>query len=194
MDALQFFLLHHQRVHAQIESSFLNKLTEDQIRCRPYERSNSIAWLVWHMARCEDAMGFIVSGRRQVLFEGDWLSRFSLSRHDIGTGMTDEDVDDFTTRVDVPALKAYYSAVGNRTREMVKGLRPGDLDEVTDSARLSQALVEDGTAKENIIDFLIWERKGNTKGWWLGHLGWGHNQTHRGEALTIRGMQGIRAR
>lgn len=194
MDALQFFLLHHERLHAQVEREFLSGLSDDQMRSRPYKGSNSIAWLVWHMARCEDLMGFIIAGRRQVLAEADWLSRFNLSRHDIGTGMMDEEVGDFTTRVDNAALQEYYKAVGKTTQEVVRSLRPEDLDEVPDSAYLSRKLVADGTAKENIIDFLIWEREGNTKGWWLGHLGIGHNQLHRGEALTVRGLQGVRNR
>jgi hypothetical protein len=194
MDTLQFFQLHHERLHAQIEREFLNKLTDDQMRLRPYECSNSIAWLVWHMARCEDLMGFILTGHPQVLAEEEWLSRFDLSRHDIGTGMTDEEVGDFTTRVNLTTLKEYYKVVGKRTLEVVKGLRPEDLDEVPDSAYLSQKLVADGTAKENIIDFLIWEREGKNKGFWLGQLGLTHNHLHRGEALTIRGLQGIRNR
>jgi len=194
MDALQFFLLHHDRVHSQVEREFLTGLTDEQMRSRPYERSNSIAWLVWHMARCQDLMSFIIAGRRQVLAETDWLSRFNLSRHDIGTGMNDEEVADFTSRVDIVSLKDYYKAVGKRTQELAQSLRPEDLDEIPDPAYLSRKLVEDGTARENIIDFLIWEREGNTKGWWLGHLGIAHNQLHRGEALTVRGLQGIRNR
>jgi hypothetical protein len=194
MDALQLFLLHHERVHAQVEREFLNPLTEEQMKARPYEHSNSIAWLVWHMARCEDLMNFIVSGRPQVLAEKDWLARFDLSRHDIGTGMSDEEVGNFTEIVDLAALKDYYKAVGNLTQTVVRDLKPEDLDEVPDLAYLTQRLVADGTAKNDIIDFLIGERKGNNKGWWLVHLGLTHNHLHRGEALTIRGMQGIQNR
>jgi hypothetical protein len=194
MDALQLFLQHHQRVHAQVEREFLNSLTEEQMRLRPYEHSNSIAWLVWHMARCEDLMNFIVSGRSQLLSEKGWLARFDLSRHDIGTGMNDEEVGDFTERVDPAALKDYYKAVGNLTQTTVRDLKPEDLDEVPDPAYLTQRLVADGTARDDIVDFLIGERKGNNKGWWLVHLGLTHNHLHRGEALTNRGMQGIRNR
>jgi uncharacterized damage-inducible protein DinB len=194
MDALQLFLGHHQRVHAQVEREFLDRLTPEQIRLRPYPGSNSIAWLVWHMARCEDLMDFIITGRSQVLAQEDWLSRFSLSRHDIGTGMNDEEVGNFTERVDLVALKDYYQAVGQQTQKVVQKLKPEELDEVPDAAYLSSKLVEDGTANQNIVDFLIWEREGNNKGWWLVHLGLTHNHLHRGEALTIRGMQGIRNR
>ncbi|MFQ6026827.1 MAG: DinB family protein [Dehalococcoidia bacterium] len=194
MDTLEFFLLHHERLHSQIERDFIQRLTGDQMRYRPAENINSIAWLVWHMARCEDLMSFILCARRQVLSEGDWLTRFNLTQHDIGTGMQDEEVGEFTSRVDLELLGDYYSSVGRRTIEVIQGLKSEDLNEVPDSAYLSQALVADGTARENIIDFLIWEREGNTKGWWLGHLGLAHNHLHRGEALTVRGMQGIRNR
>jgi hypothetical protein len=194
MDAIQLFLVHHQRVHAQVKRELLDLLSPAQMRLRPYPGFNSIAWLVWHMARCEDLMGFIVAGQSQVLTQGDWLSRFSLSRHDIGTGMNDEEVGDFTERVDVVALKEYYQAVGRQAQAVVQKLKPEDLDEVPDAAYLSSKLVEDGTANPNIIDFLIWEREGNNKGWWLVHLGLTHNHLHRGEALTNRGMQGIKNR
>jgi uncharacterized damage-inducible protein DinB len=194
MDALQFFLLHHQRVHAQIESTFLNKLTEDQMRCRPYERSNSIAWLVWHMARCEDVMSLVITGRRQVLGEGDWLTRFNLARRDIGTGMSDEEVAAFTDKVHIPTLTGYYRAVGQKTREMVGSLRPENLDEVPYPENLRRALLAEGAVGEDLISWIVGEREGNTKGWWLGHLGVNHNQMHRGEALTVLGLQGVRSR
>jgi uncharacterized damage-inducible protein DinB len=193
MDTLQFFLFHYERLHTQVERDFLIGLRDDQMRSRPYEGSNSIAWLIWHMARCEDMTSFIIAERRQVLAEGDWLARFNLSRHDIGTGMTDEEVGNFTDEVDLAALKDYYKAVGQRTREVVQSLRPEDLDETPDSRQLRRVLFEDGTLSENIL-WVIDEREGRNKGHWLGASGLTHSNLHRGEALTIRGMQGIRNR
>jgi uncharacterized damage-inducible protein DinB len=190
MDALQFFLLHHKQTHWQVERDFLTGLSDEQMRCRPYERSNSIAWLVWHMARCEDMMGLTIAGRPQVLDEGDWLKRLHLSIRDVGTGMADEEVSDFSARVDIAALRAYYETVGRRTVEVVKSLRPEDLDEVPNL----QKLRAEGVFRENAM-WAISEREGKrTNGQWLGHLGIAHNQTHRGEALTIRGLLGIRNR
>ena len=53
MDALQFFLLHPERVHSQVEREFLTGLTDEQMRSRPYERSNSMpGWFgTWHAAK-----------------------------------------------------------------------------------------------------------------------------------------------
>ena len=165
MDALEFFLLHHQRVHAQIETNFLDDLTEEQMRRRPYQGSNSIASLVWHLARCEDMMSLVITGRRQVLGQGDWLSRLNLARRDIGTGMSDEEVGDFTNQVDIPTLAGYYRAVGQKTREVVTILRPENLDEVPDPENLRRALLAEGAIGEDLVSWIVGEREGNPKGW-----------------------------
>jgi len=188
MDAREFFLLHHGRVHSQVEREFLQRLSDEQIRLRP-DGLNSIAWLVWHMARCEDAINVLIAGRPQVLDQENWLTRLNLSLRDVGTGMADDEVSDLSARLDLAALRGYYTAVGRRTVEVVKSLRPQELDEIPDLYRLRA----EGVFRENAM-WAISEREGQTKGWWLGHLGIGHNQMHRGQALTIRRLQGIRNR
>ncbi len=86
-------------------------------------------------------------------------------------------------------LRGYYNAVGRSTVEVVKTLRSQELDAMPDLHRLHT----EGICREEAM-WAISEREGQTKGWWLGHLGLGHNQMYRGEALTIRGLQGIRNR
>ena len=194
MDTLEFFLLHHGRLHSGTERVLFDELTKEQMRFRYREDVNSIAWLVWHMARCEDIMNVIIADRPQVLSEGAWLSRFNLSQHEIGTGMSDDEVGDFSTVIDLDVLRDYYRAVGENTQAMVRRLSPNELDEVPDSAQLSRSLAADGSVRETVIDWLIWEREGNDKGWWLGHLGLTHNYLHRGEGMIVRGLQGVRGR
>jgi hypothetical protein len=74
MDAIDFLVLQHERLHRQVERDFLHGLSEAQMRLRPYGL-NSIAWLVWHMTRCEDALN-ILMGRSQVLDELPDMDRF----------------------------------------------------------------------------------------------------------------------
>jgi hypothetical protein len=188
MDAREFFLLHHGRVHAQVEKDFLHDLSEAQMRLRP-AGLNSIAWIVWHMARCEDVINVLLAERPQVLDQEDWLTRLNLSPRDVGTGMADNEVSAWSARVNLEALCGYYTAVGQSTVEVVTTLRPQALDEMPDLHRLHT----EGVFREAAM-WAISEREGQTKGWWLGHLGLGHNQMHRGEALTIRGLQGIHNR
>jgi DinB superfamily len=126
MDAREFFLIHHEQVHSQRE--LLQGLSDEQMRLRP-NGLNSVAWIVWHMARCEDALNVLVASRPQVLDQNDWLTRLNVSLRDVGTGMTDEEVSDLSARLDLGVMRDHYHAVGRRTVEMVKSLRPQDLNE-----------------------------------------------------------------
>jgi len=188
MDAIDFFVLHHGRLHMQVARDFLQGLSDEQLRFRP-DGLNSIAWLVWHMARCENALNLLLAGCPQVLDEEHWLPRLQLSIRDVGTEMDDDEVSDLSARIDLTALRDYYTAVGRRTVEVVRSLRPEALDELPDLGRLRV----DGVFRDKAL-WAIVEREGQTKGWWLGQLGIAHSQSHRGQATVIRLLQGNRRR
>ena len=78
MDVIDFFVQHYRRLHMQVERDFLHGLTEAQMRLRP-QGLNSIAWLVWHMARYEDILNLLLAGRPKVLDEEHWLPRLQVS-------------------------------------------------------------------------------------------------------------------
>ena len=70
MEACPFFLLRHQPVHSYVTKDLLTEITDEQIRCRPVQGINTIAWIVWHMARAEDiALNRFVAHRPQLFFE-----------------------------------------------------------------------------------------------------------------------------
>jgi hypothetical protein len=185
MDAIEFFVLHHERLHQQVARDFLQGLSEAQMRLRP-QGLNSIAWLVWHMARCEDALNLLLVGRPQVLDEEGWLPRLQLSIRDVGTEMSDDEASDLSARIHLTALRDYYTAVGQRTVEVVRSLHPETLDELPDLDRFRAA----GVFREQAL-WAIVERAGQTKGWWLGQLGIAHSQSHRGQATVIRLLQEV---
>jgi hypothetical protein len=65
MDALQMLLRDHARAHSNavgqpeggisIADFVVSGLDDDQIRRSPQAGMNSLAWLIWHMARAEDS-------------------------------------------------------------------------------------------------------------------------------------------
>jgi hypothetical protein len=73
--------------------------------------------------------------------------------------------------------------------EVVRSLRPDALDERPDLQRLRAA----GVLRDNAL-WVIEQREGQTKGWWLGQLGIAHSQSHRGQATVIRLLQEGRRR
>jgi hypothetical protein len=194
--ATQLFLADHARVHgsAMAEAEAINlgdvvwrDLGNDQLRLRLPGHS-SIAWFLWHIARCEDvAINTVLRDRPQVLDEDDWSSQMRVERRDIGTAMTDEQVDALSSAVDLAALRAYRDAVGRATRAWAADLDLAALDTpVADAGRRSAAAGAFGAGAGWITDF--WD--GRTRGWFLGWLGVGHHYMHLAECIHIAQMLG----
>jgi hypothetical protein len=145
---------------------------------------NSIAWLLWHTARTEDVtMNLLVAEGPQVL-DDEWLARLGLSRRDIGTAMSDDEVSDISRKVDIEALFAYREAVGRRTREIAGSIAPEELDIIIDEARI-KALTDAGALTEEAFRVArFWH--GKTKRFLFNMPASGHQFMHLGEALTTR--------
>jgi hypothetical protein len=190
MDVLQFFLPLHKMMHTQIAARF-SQLTDDQMRFRPHPQLNSIVWLLWHMARSEDmAVNRLIANRPDVLHGEGWAPRLHVSRHDMGTGMTDEEVAAFSAGVDIAALRGYSAAVGRRTQEVVRGLRVEELDDVPDPAHVHRVLGEEEVMGPNAA-WLEPLYVGKNKGWLLLQLALRHPSGHLGQATLVRKMQGL---
>jgi len=134
MDARDLLLDEHGRMHAasvtgqkgSLAERTFGGLSDEQMRVRPREDLNSLAWLMWHIARAEDIFSnIILSGRDQVVDDG-WLPRLKISRRDFGIGMSKPEVAELTAQVDVTALRDYRDAVGRRTQEVIRGFGPAD--------------------------------------------------------------------
>ena len=70
MDGVGLFLLRYNAIHGGFVDELFAGLTDAQVRARPHGL-NSVAWLVWHATRVEDAaVSRFVTDRPQVLTEG----------------------------------------------------------------------------------------------------------------------------
>ena len=189
MDALVFFALRYHDVHKAFDD-LLDGLTDAQLRQRPHG-ANSVAWLLWHVARCEDlGVNRFVADRPQVLDDEGWLARLNVPRRDIGSDMTDAEVADLNDRVDVAALRGYWAAVYRRTLTVVQELRPADLAAPVSPAHVRRVAVEEGAIGPNAGWFEpYWEAKPN-RGWFLDDLALTHSWGHCYEAFVTRGLLG----
>ncbi|MDN5765451.1 MAG: DinB family protein [Humibacillus sp.] len=108
-------------------------LSNDELLWRPDGDANSVAWLLWHLARQADVQIAGLAEADPVWKEQGWLERFALPYDptSIGYGMSSADVGDFT--IADPALFAgYQSAVHDRTLSLVDSLTDDDYDTVID--------------------------------------------------------------
>lgn len=94
--------------------------------------ANTVAWLVWHLARVQDDHIAGVADSEQVYIAQGWNDRFGLPFDDdaIGYGQSTEDVG--KVDVDADLLVGYVDAVHARTVEYLDTLTAEDLDRVID--------------------------------------------------------------
>jgi len=167
------------------EDLVLGGLTEAQLRLRPADDLSSVAWLVWHITRCEDvAVNVAIAGRPQVLDDG-WAAKLGVGRDDIGTGMTPREVADLSERVDIDVLLSYRHAVGRQTRDVIAAIDDGTIEAPVDADRDRQVAV--------LGDHVGWAvgRRPPWRGIDVLLLAAGHAYQHWGEAITIRSLSGL---
>ena len=130
------------------------------------------------MARVEDVGVNLLVAASQEVFDEGWSSRLGVGRADVGNGMTEDELTEFSTRADIAAIRAYRDAVGRRTREVVEALGPAswaDLVSPADAARVPDW-------------FTVFV--GQPRAFELGTSAITHNAIHLGEAATIRSLVG----
>lgn len=113
--------------------SVTEDLSETTSAYRPTDTANSIAWLLWHSARIQDAQIAQIADTEQVWFTGGWVDRFDLDlpRDSHGYGHTAQEV----AKVKAPAglLAGYYRAVHKMTLEYIAGITTQELARVVDT-------------------------------------------------------------
>ncbi len=197
MDARDMFLEQHGMVHSAavggnkmsaVERT-LAGLSDEQMRVRPREDLNSLAWLVWHIARAEDIMvNPVLAGRDQVLDDA-WRGRLGITRRDFGIGMTKPEVTELTAAIDLGALREYRDAVGRRTREVVGAFKAEDWQGQVAAQGLERAAAEGGfgVRTEQIVKAFT----GRPRAILLSGIALFHPAQHLGEAATVRSAGGF---
>jgi len=188
VDALELFMLRYDDIHDRLAKELFDGLTDRQIRLRPHG-ANSVAWLVWHATRVEDAVvSRLVADRPQVLEEGDWDRRMRTQRRDVGPGMTGEEVEALSARIDVPSLRGYQAAVAERTKAIAAALPAVAWDEVVPADRVHEVVAVEGLLVEAgrwVEEFWAARR---SRGWCLLQVGLLHPYGHAFDALMTRGL------
>ncbi|MDQ1380796.1 MAG: hypothetical protein QOJ71_1515 [Actinomycetota bacterium] len=107
-------------------------LTEDALAFRPGADANSIAWLVWHIARIQDDHIAQLRNAEQVWITAGWHERFGFPFPAAASGYNQTSGEVGAVRASAKDLLAYYDAVHGETVAYVRRMGPGDLDRVVD--------------------------------------------------------------
>ena len=104
----------------------LDGLTDDEMRWKPTLESNSIDWMVWHMARVEDNLVNYVLQNRASIWERDgWGERLGIATTSAGAGMTVHEIRAMG-RINVPAVMEYYRSVRQETSDYFENIMQED--------------------------------------------------------------------
>ncbi|GLP77748.1 hypothetical protein TUM20983_48580 [Mycobacterium antarcticum] len=110
----------------------VDDLTDEVAYYRPAPAANTIAWLLWHSARVQDAQLSEIAGTEQLWLRDGWVDRFALDlpRDAHGYGHTPEQV--AKVRASADLLGGYYHAVHAMTLAYVASVTADDLAAVVD--------------------------------------------------------------
>jgi hypothetical protein len=108
-------------------------LTRATLEAKVDPETNTIAWLLWHIGRGQDAQVASLMGEEQVWTAGGWSSRFGFDLPDDSTGYahTPEDVSKVSGR-DGELYLDYIDAVCDRSINYVGELSDADFDDIVD--------------------------------------------------------------
>jgi hypothetical protein len=108
-------------------------LGRDILEAKVDAESNTIAWLLWHLARGQDAQIAGLIGEPQLWTSDGWHARFALDLPEDSTGYAHsaEDVAK-VAGLDAERYTGYVDAVCDRSVEYIGGLSDAELEEVVD--------------------------------------------------------------
>jgi len=197
MDARDLLIEEHSAVHsaavggnkASLAERTFAGLTDDQMRVRPREDLNSLAWLMWHIARAEDIMANVIVNGRDQVFDDGWLPRLKITRRDFGIGMTKPEVSELSGTIDLAALRDYRDAVGRRTQEIVGTYGQKDWEGNIEAAAVERAgaLGCFGDRTEALVKLFT----GRPRRAVLTGIVVMHSAMHMGEGATVRAAGGF---
>ncbi len=132
MDTASLLLELYGRV-PPLAAAAVENLDQEELCRAPGPGTNTIGWLVWHLARVQDHHVAELLGTEQVWVSGDWARRCGLEPDPANTGYGHSAEEVGTVRPEgADVLLGYLREVSDRTAAMLEGLTPPELDRVVD--------------------------------------------------------------
>lgn len=163
-----FFEIHSElhlsevyKINSNAVNELINDLSDNEYRIMPTSKDETIIWILWHIARIEDVtIGILVAEEEQV-FNKEWKKNINTNITDTGNAMTDDEIMEFSKRVNIKELLKYRNEVGKRTKKIVENLSSEKMILMANKNGLDKILSEGGvTEDENSFKLLeFWGKK-----------------------------------
>lgn len=117
----------------QVARAAVQGLSAAELRWRADTEANTVAWLIWHLARVQDDHVATLADREQVWIGQGWSGHFGLPFADGATGYgQDADEVALVAPESGELLLDYLDAVTAQTMQVLEQLDADDLDRVVD--------------------------------------------------------------
>ena len=116
------FLQIHAKLHPSVVSdtdrnevdNLLCDLKQDEYAVMPTSKDETIAWVLWHIARIEDLTMNILVAREEQVFNQDWRERLNSRITDTGNALTDDEIMELSRTINTCLL---YTSPSPRDRQ-----------------------------------------------------------------------------
>lgn len=157
--------LHSSRVSNSNEINYINPLINDlntnEYAIMPGSKDETIAWVLWHIARIEDLTINILIMNEQQVFNSEWQSKLNVGISDTANALTDDEIMELSKKICINELLNYRDAVGIRTQEVLKQLVHDEMKKKIQKERIERILSEGGVTEQDesiwLLDF--WGKK-----------------------------------
>jgi DinB superfamily len=121
---------------SRIESGvhrILSQSDPEVLTFRPDGEANTIAWLIWHLTRGQDAQMAAAYDREPVWTADAWAARFDLPFPVTASGYGQSAEEVASVRPSAELLLGYFDATYAVTLDLLRGTADSDLDRVVDT-------------------------------------------------------------
>lgn len=188
MRAIDVFKARHKFAREIFYDDLYGRYTEQQLRTPAHPNMNSLLWILWHVARVEDAgVTRFVTGDEQVLKSGNWNVKLGLDIEHFGFGSVNTEMLEISQKLNISAVREYANAVKDYTMQAVDKLTPERLDEVLSVDEVRRVLFVENVALPDLNE-LLFIYPGWTRLEALYHFSMTHYYWHGGEVRTIESI------
>lgn len=100
-----------------------------------------------------------VSNNDQVLDSGEWNKKLKIDYIHSGNEMSEMEVAELSTNIDINALLSYRIEVARKTRAIIKSLQPGQFKQSVESVKIKKQLDQGAVKKEATWLLEYWGKK-----------------------------------
>ena len=159
-----------RQTHERLEGLVLG-LDDAQLRWSPSPMAHSLAFVLWHIARCDDNyLRAHIQGRDEIWIEERWHLHWGLDPVSTGMDLPDEEPVKLPLP-DIAEILVYARRVWDEAVAIARGLSKEGLDRRVDRVERTTGM----TVGEVLVSHVL-----------------GHDNRHLGEMEYIKGLLGLR--